>query len=78
MRKKWKLGFLLTLIMAVMFQMSVMAAGYSISLLDASQFFNGGGINYVYNGKTNSFIASKVMETDISMEIDISGVEDIM
>lgn len=49
--------------------LSELGSGYSITLLDAAPFFNGGGINYVYNGKTYSFNAAKVQETDIIVNL---------
>ncbi len=50
-------------------KLSELGAGYSISLVNAADFFNGGGVNYVYNGKTYSFNASKVVETDIIVRL---------
>lgn len=50
-------------------KLSELGAGYSITLLDAAPFFAGGGINYTYNGKTYSFNAAKVQETDIIVNL---------
>ena len=49
--------------------LSDLGAGYVASLLNTADFFNAGGINYTYNGKTYQFNAGKVQETDILVRL---------
>ena len=44
--------------------LSDLGVGYAGTTIDTAAFFNGGGINYTYNGKTYSFNAQEVKMTD--------------
>ncbi|MCM1537379.1 MAG: DUF5722 domain-containing protein [bacterium] len=45
--------------------LSDLGVGYAGTTVDTANFFNGGGINYVYNGKAYAFNAQAVQELDL-------------
>ncbi|MDE7274387.1 MAG: hypothetical protein K2N95_15275 [Lachnospiraceae bacterium] len=49
--------------------LSDLGAGYVASVLNTADFFNGGGVNYTYNGKTYQFNAQQVQSTDILVRL---------
>ena len=60
-------------------ELASLGAGYASYELDVSRFFQGGGLNYTYNGRTYSFNAAVVREYDvICSRLAASGCNVIM
>ena len=49
--------------------LSDVGAGYTACSFDLERFFNGGGVNYTYNGKNYQFNAAMVAECDILVQL---------